>query len=211
MTETKRIERLKTDFVSFATHQLRTPLSGIRWMLELAAQTPDADETRSYMDDARLSAERLIALVNNLLDISRLESGRTTISAEPVDLAALTREVVAEIEPLARARSHRIVIAADDGRSVTWTIRDNGIGIPRDAQPRLFEKFYRADNVLAVETEGTGLGLCLARLMVERMGGRLSFESEEGRGTAFAVALSRSPAGERSAAAMPAASAPERA
>ena len=66
---------MKTDFVSFVTHQLRTPLSGIKWMLELAAQTPEmTGDAGSYVQDARAAAERLIGLVNDLLDISRLEA-----------------------------------------------------------------------------------------------------------------------------------------
>jgi signal transduction histidine kinase len=68
---------------------------------------------------------------------------------------------------------------------VQWAIHDNGIGIPKDALPRLFEKFYRADNVHKIETEGTGLGLYLVRLIVERFGGRIWCESEEWKGTTF--------------------------
>jgi signal transduction histidine kinase len=68
---------------------------------------------------------------------------------------------------------------------IRWAVRDTGIGIPKDAQPRLFEKFYRADNVHKVETEGTGLGLYLVRLIVERCGGEIWCQSEEGRGATF--------------------------
>lgn len=70
-----------------------------------------------------------------------------------------------------------------------WAVRDNGIGIPKEGQRRLFEKFYRADNAVTLETEGTGLGLYLVRLIVERFGGRMWYESEEGEGSTFVVTL----------------------
>jgi len=73
--------------------------------------------------------------------------------------------------------------------SIRWEIRDTGIGIPKEDQVRLFEKFYRAGNVLAIETEGTGLGLYLVRLIVERFGGRVWCESEEGVGSKFIFTL----------------------
>jgi signal transduction histidine kinase len=70
-----------------------------------------------------------------------------------------------------------------------WSVQDSGIGIPKDGQRRLFEKFYRAENALTVETEGTGLGLYLVRLVVEQSGGRIWCESEEGQGSTFVFTL----------------------
>jgi len=76
-----------------------------------------------------------------------------------------------------------------EGPSVVWTIRDSGVGVPRAAQARLFEKFFRADNVVTIETEGTGLGLYLVRLIMEQLGGRVWYTSEEGKGATFAFAV----------------------
>lgn len=73
-----------------------------------------------------------------------------------------------------------------DHEVVRWQIQDTGVGIPKESQRHLFEKFYRADNVASLETDGTGLGLYLVRLIVEQMGGRVWCESEEGRGATFA-------------------------
>ena len=88
---------MKSDFVSFVTHQLRTPLAGIRWMLELTAQEPEIPaDAASYVQDAREAAQRLIQLVNDLLDVSRLEQGKLTVATRTVDLGELTREVLAE-------------------------------------------------------------------------------------------------------------------
>ena len=76
-----------------------------------------------------------------------------------------------------------------DGDGVVWRVQDSGIGIPKEAQRRLFEKFFRADNAVTLDTEGTGLGLYLVRLIVERHGGRVWCDSEEGAGSTFAFSL----------------------
>jgi signal transduction histidine kinase len=218
-------ERMKSDFVSFVSHQLRTPLAGINWMLELAAETPGLPaDARTHIEDARASAARLVSLVNDLVDISRIESGRIEINPEPIALDRLTREIAEQCSPLVSAKGQTLEIAAADvptveadrpmmrqvvinllsnairytpqaGRIdiavapqngfVRWTIRDSGIGIPQNAHSRLFEKFFRADNVFRLEPEGAGLGLSLARLIVERFGGRIWCESKEGCGAQF--------------------------
>jgi PAS domain S-box-containing protein len=228
ITDRKEADRMKADFVSFVTHQLRTPLAGIRWMLELAEQDAGEDTT-SYVVDARLSAERLIGLVNDLLDVARLEAGRLLSTPEATDLAALVDSVTAELRPLAHGKSQdlifdppgdlpRVIVDPQLARQVILnlasnaikytpqgghitvrllttsggvegSVSDTGIGIPIDAQRRLFEKFYRAENALAVDTEGTGLGLYLVRLIVERSGGRIWCESREGEGSTFYFTL----------------------
>jgi signal transduction histidine kinase len=82
VTHEREVTQMKSDFVSFVTHQLRTPLAGIKWLLELAAEDPSLPaEAKSYVGDSRAAAERLISLVNDLLDISRLESGRLAVWA----------------------------------------------------------------------------------------------------------------------------------
>ena len=227
--QTQETLKMRNDFVSFVTHQLRTPLSGIKWMLELANDTLDETEKASYIEDARESADRLIGLVNDLLDASRLESGKLQLSLEPVDLRALTDAVLVDVATLIREKHHTLDVHAETdvpmtmldpqlmrqvilnltsnaikytppdgrieirmgtrGRSLYWSIRDSGIGISPAAQKRLFEKFFRADNAHTVDTEGTGLGLYLVRLIVERLGGAIACESSEGRGTLFHFTL----------------------
>jgi PAS domain S-box-containing protein len=114
VTQEREVSRMKSDFVSFVTHQLRTPLAGIKWMLELAAQDPDVPaDAASYVQDAREAAQRLIELVNDLLDISRLERGKLTVPATPVDLGEVTRGVLAETAVLVQARGHRVSLAGD--------------------------------------------------------------------------------------------------
>lgn len=221
-------QRMKNDFVSFVTHQLRTPLSGIKWMLELATDSKDAAEANSYVQDARESADRLIDLVNDLLDISRLESGKLQVALEEVDLKTLTDSLLLEMAPLVREKGHTltlelaavppaladtqlvrqvvlnlmsnaikytpaggtITVRLEQGRTMLrWSVRDSGIGIPESARERLFEKFFRADNAYTLDTEGTGLGLYLVRLIVERLGGGVSCDSTVGEGTEFAFTV----------------------
>jgi signal transduction histidine kinase len=229
-TERKKAEKVKSDFVSFVTHQLRTPLSGIKWMLELATDgIDDPTEIRSYVQDARASTDRLIRLVNDLLDISRLERGKLQITRQAVDVAALTKDAIDEIAPLINEKRQNLSVQiADDlprvfadsqllrqailnltanamkytapegniriaasgaGNELRWEIVDTGIGIPKSDLGKLFEKFYRAENALAVETEGTGLGLYLVRLIVEQFGGSVWCTSEEGVGSTFGFTL----------------------
>ena len=231
VTHERQVSQMKTDFVSFVTHQLRTPLAGIKWMLELAAQTPQVpEEAGSYIEDARAAAERLIGLVNDLLDVSRLESGKLTVVLQPTNLAKLTQSALDDLGVLIREKGHHlsvtgagsvpavmadpqllrqvivnltsnaikytptggaisIFLGIEDGRTARWAITDSGIGIPKASLARLFEKFYRADNAHTIETEGTGLGLYLVRLMVEKLDGQVWCESEEGRGSTFIFTL----------------------
>ena len=228
----RQISQMKSDFVSFVTHQLRTPLAGIKWMLELASQEKDLPaEAGSYVQDAQAAAQRLIGLVNDLLDVARLERGKLSIALQPVPLRSLTQSVLEETRLLVEEKGHRLelggdgdgpVVSADpqllrqvilnlvsnaikytrDGGKIEiemreadsegrWQIRDSGLGVPAAAQARLFEKFYRADNVTTLETEGTGLGLYLVRLIMEQLGGRVWCESVEGEGATFMFTLPR--------------------
>jgi two-component system phosphate regulon sensor histidine kinase PhoR len=231
VTHERQASQMKTDFVSFVTHQLRTPLAGIKWMLELAAQTPQVPaEAGSYVEDARAAAERLVGLVNDLLDISRLEGGKLPVTLQATSLSKITQSALDDLGPLIREKGHRLSVTGADGarmvmadpqllrqvivnltsnaikytpaggavsialgfedeRTARWAITDSGIGIPTASLARLFEKFYRADNVHTVETEGTGLGLYLVRLIIEKLAGQVWCESEEGRGSTFTFTL----------------------
>jgi signal transduction histidine kinase len=179
--------------------------------------------------DARESADRLISLVNDLLDVSRLENSRIQIHAQDVDVRELTDSVLGDVATLVRQKSHdlqidvhtaRPVVVADpqlirqvvlnlvsnaikytpaggrlrirideEAGALRWQIQDSGIGIPESARQRLFEKFFRAENALTIDTEGTGLGLYLVRLIVERFGGSVSCESDVGEGSTFRFTL----------------------
>jgi signal transduction histidine kinase len=222
--------KMQADFVNFASHQLRTPLTGIKWMLELALGEPDGSgEMRGFVADSLDASERLIVLVNDLLSVSRLEGGRIDGTPTRCNLARLMADVLADSHPVVRKSGHELdttgldveyavmgdaqllrqvlqnlvsnaikytppggrirVDMSDDGAEVRCAVTDSGIGVPEAARPRLFEKFFRADNVSTVETEGTGLGLYIVRLIVERAHGRIWFEPAPGGGSRFLIAL----------------------
>jgi len=228
--ELKSALQMKSDFVSFATHQLRTPLAGIKWSLELAAQEGNlSEETASFIEDGRESAQRLISMVNGLLDISRIESGKLKLAPEETNLAELTQSVLKDVSHYIEKQGHHLSVSGMEGIPavlvdpqlfrqvilnmvsnaikytpsggkidirmgqengfVRWAITDCGIGIPKASQAHLFEKFYRAENVYKIETEGTGLGLHLVKLIVENSGGRIWCESEENKGSTFQFTL----------------------
>jgi signal transduction histidine kinase len=221
--------KMQSDFVSFASHQLRTPLTGINWMLELAAAEPvDSPDLPGFIKDALESSQRLVGLVNDLLGISRLESGRLVVKPESIELTEMTREIASDLAPLVAKQEHRldmsgvegpanvfadrqllkqalanlcsnaikytprggdIIVRVTGGDVIRFEVQDSGIGVPESARARLFGKFFRAENVSTVETEGTGLGLYIVRLIVERSGGEVWYEPAEPRGSRFIVQL----------------------
>ena len=222
--------RMQANFVSFASHQLRTPLTGISWMLEMAEHEEGVPPAAAEgIQSARLAAARLTGLVNDLLDTARLDSGGLSFDTEPRDLVEITRGALRAVQPVMQRMGHVLVehipstpvpvradaryahealvnllsnaakytpergtitvTVAPGERAVRWSVQDTGIGIPPEAQEQLFGKFYRASNAQAIETEGTGLGLYMVKLIVTRMNGRVWCESAEGAGSTFFVEL----------------------
>lgn len=225
----QKLDEVKSSFISVVAHQLRTPLSGVKWTLNLLLKGdlgPLSKEQQSFLFKAYESNDRMISLVNDMLGADRIESGKVRYRFVPLSLREVIDTVLFELAPVARARGVTVRLAqppaelplvrADEeqmravvqnlaenavkysraggtvavalslgGSDVTVSIKDDGIGIPKEQQKDIFDRFFRASNAVKVETEGTGLGLFIVKSIVEKHGGRIWFESEEGKGVTF--------------------------
>ncbi len=244
VTKEYELEKAKTEFVSLASHQLRTPLSAINWYGEMLL-SGDAGklskDQHEYIREIFEGNQRMVELVDSLLNVSRLEIGKLPDRPVPTDIPelieSLHKEVRTSIEhkklkynqklaklPVVRAdpkqlrmvfqnlMSNAVKYTPDKGEvTVTlrraepadihasglridepclyFSVKDNGFGIPKTQQDKIFGKMFRADNVRAMDVEGTGLGLYIVKEVVEKMGGRVWFESIESVGTTFHVVL----------------------
>lgn len=233
ITREKMVERMKTEFVSLAAHQLRTPLSAIKWTLKMLLERDLGEiskEQEEYINRTYQSNERMIVLINDLLDVTRIEEGRYLYKLSSSNLEDIIRFAVDSskeeiqkkkiqfefIKPKKRSPElmldvEKIRLAVQNlldnairytpaggkvsisiklvGKEIEVQIQDAGVGIPRNQQKRVFSKFFRADNVIKIETEGSGLGLFIAKNIIEAHGGRIRFESKENKGSTFYFTL----------------------
>ncbi len=234
ITKEKEVDRQKTEFVSLASHQLRTPLTAIKLFSEMLA-SKDVGKLnatqKDYVESVQESTKRMITLVNDLLNVSRLETGRLKITPVPTDFVALIKDAIKEVEPWAKAKNCAIIfksptsefdkVSLDQAlmrevitnflsnairyagkvkpkvvvkleknkKELVLGVEDNGIGIPKEVQPRIFQKFFRADNAIKQVADGSGLGLYVVKMIMESGGGRVWFASEGGKGTIFYAAI----------------------
>ena len=229
VTREKIVERMKTEFVSLAAHQLRTPLSAIKWTLRMLL---DGDlgvitkEQREFIEKSYNSNERMISLINDLLDITRIEEGRFLYKPVLTDIESIVQFVVDSYQEEVEKRKlklefkkpqeklprvmldiekmrlviqnlldnavkytpsgGRVTICLKSGKKkIEISVKDTGVGVPKDQQERVFTKFFRGANVMRMETEGTGLGLFISKNIIEAHGGKIWFESGKGEGTIF--------------------------
>ncbi len=235
ITREKMVERIKTEFVSLAAHQLRTPLSAIKWTLNMLLDGDLGEitkEQREFVGKTYQSNERMINLINDLLDVTRIEEGRYLYKPALANFENIVQFVVNSYQEEARRKKLslefkkpisklpnivldvekiRLVVQnllenavryTPSGGEITiilrhqkkekeieFQIQDTGVGIPKDQQERVFTKFFRAANVMRMETEGSGLGLFISKNIIEAHGGRIRFESEEGKGTTLYLNL----------------------
>lgn len=228
VTKERRIDATKSEFMSLASHQLRTPLTALRWMLgRLAARRADADDDEAkLLRDGKAAAVRMSETIDTMLQISRIESGEAKPQRADIPLRALLERILEQYARDAEAKRQRrrldcpadvrlhtdphfleeilsnlignafkytpeggriAVRAARTGGAVRIAVEDTGYGIPLHQQPWIFRKFFRGDNVAALDTAGTGLGLYLAYLLTNLLDGRISFVSTEGQGTTFTL------------------------
>jgi two-component system phosphate regulon sensor histidine kinase PhoR len=228
ITEIRRMERVRSDFVANASHELKTPLTSIRGYAEALADGPPEGMSTQFLSSILSNTLRLQRLVDDLLDLSRLESGGWAAKTESVLVSEVVEEAWELVGPRAdhavdfdvggdaMARGDRqglvqvlrnlldnavrhtpagghvrvVVRLSADGRSeVEIAVSDDGEGIPAQALPRIFERFYRADSSRARHAGGTGLGLAIVKHLVSAMDGDVWAESELGRGTTIRIRL----------------------
>lgn len=227
------IEKLKSEFITIAAHQLRTPLSGIKWALKMLLEGDfgkDAEKQKDMLKKTYSANDRLIAIVNDLLNVSRIEEGRFGFQFHRTNMKDLLASLLPPYVVLAEKKRVALVYEADSGmpeikidqeklaivignllrnaidyttkgevrvhlgfdaakRAIILSVKDTGMGIPEDEQEKVFQKFYRGSNALRLQTEGTGLGLFIAKNIIEAHKGKIWFESKTGRGTVFYIAL----------------------
>ncbi len=226
----RALDSAKSDFISVAAHQLRTPLSAVKWIINMLEKDEfvSPEERTDFIEKAAVSVDRIIQLVNDLLEVDHIESGKTKFVFTTVDVGSVIQLVVSDLQNQADKRQVRLVtdllpgtwvrgdveklhavfqnlvenavkytqengtvtvtVRRTDG-TVEITVMDTGIGIPKNQIPRLFTKFFRAENAMRLDTTGSGLGLFIAKQIVERHGGTIRVASEEGKGTTFTLSF----------------------
>lgn len=228
ITELKRVTQMKSEIVSMVTHDLKTPLTSIQGFVEVILSRDLPPETlHNYLVIVNEETVRLVRLINNLLDLAKLEAGEFKLNQRPVDLIKIIRSIIPTLT--LRSSNHEIVfvppafvpkVFADEdliiqvlnnllsnaikyspeGGKITINLRwsenlvevdisDQGIGIPHEKLPRLFDRFYRVDSKASKGIAGTGLGLANVKYIVEAHGGHLRVRSGEGKGSTFTFSL----------------------
>jgi signal transduction histidine kinase/GGDEF domain-containing protein len=233
--ELKRLDEMKSEFVSVASHELRTPLATIKNAVQLLlkGKTGEINEAQTkFLSIAERNINRLTNILNNVLDLSRIESGKIRMKFEELDLTAVIEFILSSLKHQADVKSiqFKMDVPADlpsvlgdrekleqiltnlIGNAIKFTpeggevsvsakpfheeknrvvisVRDSGIGIPKDYLEKVFEKFYQVEGSLHRSVSGTGLGLAITKGLVETHQGKIWAESEVGKGTTFNFTL----------------------
>lgn len=227
----ERASRMKSEFLANISHELRTPLNsiiGFSEVLQDQAFGPLNERQMRYINHVLTSARHLLDLINDILDLSKIEAGRMELHHEPFILKGAIEEVLTVVQPLAQQKQLSMSLVLDgapdrlvadrlrfkqvlynlvsnaikftpegsvtvracaDDQYVYVSVEDTGIGIPPEAQEKVFDLFTRVEDRYRRATEGTGLGLALVKRLVELHGGFVTLESEVGKGTTVTVAF----------------------
>lgn len=228
-----KANKMKTEFVSIASHQLKTPLSQISWEVELLLSHHREGLKKDQLGIIQTisgSNSKMIRLVNDLLDVARIDQGKLAFFREKFDLIKLITDAASNNRQLAERRGVKVEIKKPNapfqvvegdrrkigvvidnllsnairyskpgneaelsikkkGAKAVVCVKDNGLGIPQHQQDQVFQKFFRSANSARYQEEGTGLGLYIAKNIIEQSGGEIWFESEENAGSEFCFSL----------------------
>jgi len=218
--------RLKSEFLSIASHQLRNPLTSFKWTLEILSKTGNfSKEQTEYLKILKSNSETLNQTLKDLLTVTKLETASLPFKKEFFSLEELTREVIEQLKNLAKSRNveietffeknlpkiffskdqmrlvienlleNAILYSREKGKvkikiekkdkMVYFEIEDEGIGIPKEDQKFIFQKFFRGSNVSKEEIPGSGLGLYIVKKIIQRSKGKIGFSSKENKGSKF--------------------------
>lgn len=229
--ELKELDRLKSEFISVVSHELRTPLHSVQGFVKLILEgkVPDEGRQRECLTIVAEQTKHVSTLIDNLLDVSRMEAGRFEMERAPVSMAEVIKKVVLNLGSMAEDKDislkvripetlpsvegdegrleqvvtnlihnaikftpqgGRVTVAAGMDRGHLWVeVTDTGCGIPTEALPKVFDRFYQVDSSTTRRAGGTGLGLYIAKQIVEAHGGTIEVESEVSHGSTFRFTL----------------------
>ncbi len=218
--------RIKSEFVGIVSHQLRSPLSNLKWISSLLLNDEiSKEESIEYVSLVKENTERMMNLVSDLLVVSKIQQGKIPFDKRKISLKKITEDTIETLNSLAKASNVKInlevkgdlpkvktdpgrikevidnlltnaikysngggkvdVTLSKEGKKVRFKVKDRGIGIPEEDQKNIFKKFFRCKNALKYQTQGTGLGLFIAKSVIEEAGGKIKFKSEKGEGSTF--------------------------
>ncbi|MEI7891205.1 MAG: HAMP domain-containing sensor histidine kinase [bacterium] len=230
--EVAKSNKMKSEFVSIASHQLKTPISEMKWQIELLVSKffdGLSEKQIEIINEIAHSGEKMGRLINDLLDVARIDQGQLALAKEKINFCTIVEKAMESHQVFAKASNvemamtcnlkmlevfadkRRINVVLDnlisnaikyiDGGGkvdvlvenidgfAQFCIRDNGVGVPRADQNSLCEKFFRSNNSIKNQTDGTGLGLYISKNIIEQSGGKLWFKSIENVGSEFYFSL----------------------
>ena len=220
--------RMKTEFINIVTHQLRSPLTNLKWAIDflLTDELKISQEKKmEYFKILKENTFQMGELIDNLLFVSRIEQKKLPFKKEEIFLEDLIKKMTKECQPFLQATDIELtcqvqkdlpkiftnpsqiklvldnllnnairyskkkgkveIQAVKENKNLKFQIKDNGVGIPKEDQKYIFQKFFRAANAFRYQTQGSGLGLYITKLIVENLGGKIGFQSEEDKGSTF--------------------------
>ncbi|MBI2040101.1 HAMP domain-containing protein [Candidatus Microgenomates bacterium] len=236
LSSEQELERMKLDFVSMASHELKTPLTNIIGYLSVFIdENKDKLNKDQFelLDHSLVSAKQLLALIENLLNVNKIERDQLSVIIEPTDIGNILTKSVEDLQNQAKQKNITLTLTSISGlpkvladpirigevvtnlvsnainytnpggqvavssqrmgNELITTVADSGIGIPEEAIPNLFSKFFRVSNNLQKASKGTGLGLYISKSIIQKLNGRIWVESELGKGSKFHFSLPIAP------------------